>query len=77
MRIADKTIVPVTTAAGMYALYAGAASPAQADRAVEWMQAHLLAPGGLLTTTERTGLQWDAPNGWAKPRFRLCLAVIC
>jgi len=25
----------------------------------------LLAPGGLRTTTVRTGQQWDAPNGWA------------
>ncbi|OLY93953.1 alpha,alpha-trehalase [Cnuella takakiae] len=24
-----------------------------------------LQPGGLITTTERTGQQWDAPNGWA------------
>jgi alpha,alpha-trehalase len=63
--IADGTTVPVTTAAGMYALYAGAASPAQADRAVEWMRAHLLAPGGLLTTDVTSGQQWDAPNGWA------------
>jgi alpha,alpha-trehalase len=24
-----------------------------------------LAAGGLATTTLQTGLQWDAPNGWA------------
>ncbi|MGP2407969.1 trehalase family glycosidase, partial [Listeria monocytogenes] len=24
-----------------------------------------LKPGGVVTTTETTGQQWDAPNGWA------------
>lgn len=24
-----------------------------------------LQPGGLITTTQHTGQQWDAPNGWA------------
>ena len=65
VKIADGTTVPVTTAAGMYALYAGAATATQADRAVAWMQAHLLAEGGLLTTDVTSGQQWDAPNGWA------------
>ena len=56
---------PRTTAAGMFALYAGAASPDQARRSVAWMQAHLLATGGLLTTDITNGQQWDSPNGWA------------
>ncbi len=29
------------------------------------MQAQLLKPGGLVTTTIESGEQWDAPNGWA------------
>jgi alpha,alpha-trehalase len=29
------------------------------------VQAHLLEPGGIRTTTANTGQQWDAPNGWA------------
>lgn len=28
-------------------------------------QAHLLQPGGLATTSVKSGQQWDAPNGWA------------
>ncbi|MBI1173207.1 trehalase [bacterium] len=65
VQIADGAVVPVTTAAGLYALYAGAASPEQARRSVEWMEAHLLKPGGLLTSDVTSGQQWDAPNGWA------------
>jgi alpha,alpha-trehalase len=57
--------LPEVTAATLYPLFAGLASPAQA-RAVAAMARHvLLAPGGLRTTTRRTGQQWDAPNGWA------------
>lgn len=63
--IADGSLIPRTTAAGMFALYAGAATPEQARRAADWMAAHLLQTGGLLTTDITSGQQWDAPNGWA------------
>ncbi len=63
--IADGTPNLLTTAAGMFPLYAGAATQAQAESAAAWMQAHLLAPGGLLITNITSGQQWDSPNGWA------------
>jgi alpha,alpha-trehalase len=47
-----------------YPLWAGLASADQASR----VRANLVrfeAPGGLLTSTEVTGNQWDAPFGWA------------
>ena len=47
-----------------YPLWAGIASPAQA-RAVYANLAKFEAPGGLLTSTQVTGSQWDAPYGWA------------
>jgi alpha,alpha-trehalase len=47
-----------------YPLWAGIASPAQAAR-VRGNLARFEAPGGLLTSTEVTGNQWDAPFGWA------------
>jgi alpha,alpha-trehalase len=47
-----------------YPLWAGAASPEQA-RAVVSNLPRFEAPGGLLTSTEVTGSQWDAPFGWA------------
>jgi alpha,alpha-trehalase len=47
-----------------YPLWAGLATPEQAAR-VRASLARLEAPGGLLTSTEVTGSQWDAPFGWA------------
>lgn len=47
-----------------YPLWAGIATPAQAKRVRENL-ARFEAPGGLLTSTEVTGNQWDAPFGWA------------
>lgn len=29
------------------------------------LRQHLLKEGGIVTTTQQTGQQWDAPNGWA------------
>ena len=45
-------------------LWAGMASAAQAARVRENLK-RFEAPGGLLTSTEVTGNQWDAPFGWA------------
>jgi alpha,alpha-trehalase len=53
------------SAAMLYPLFTGAASQAQADGVAQATRSELLAPGGLRTTTRRTGQQWDAPNGWA------------
>jgi alpha,alpha-trehalase len=47
-----------------FPLWAGIASPAQAAR-VQGNLARFEAPGGILTSTEITGNQWDAPFGWA------------
>ena len=47
-----------------YPLWAGIASPAQASH-VRGNLERFEAPGGLLTSTEITGNQWDAPFGWA------------
>lgn len=47
-----------------YPLWVGAASPEQAAR-VRANLARFEAPGGLLTSTNVSGNQWDAPFGWA------------
>jgi alpha,alpha-trehalase len=47
-----------------YPLWAGIASPEQAQRVVANLD-KFEAPGGLLTSTHVTGNQWDAPFGWA------------
>lgn len=46
-------------------LFFGVATPVQARTTATVIEAELLAPGGILTTIEQTGMQWDAPNGWA------------
>ncbi|OYY90356.1 MAG: trehalase [Sphingomonas sp. 28-66-16] len=56
---------PILSAATAYPLFVGVASPAQGRAVAKTIQASLVAPGGLRTTTIRTGQQWDAPNGWA------------
>lgn len=46
-------------------LFFGVAGPEQARATATLIESQLLAAGGVLTTIEQTGLQWDAPNGWA------------
>ncbi|MDN7605738.1 alpha,alpha-trehalase TreA [Burkholderia multivorans] len=53
------------TAAALYPLFAGVAWPERAKATAREGRKTLLQPGGLATTTETTGQQWDAPNGWA------------
>lgn len=53
------------TAAALFPLHAGIASPARAQRTAAAVRAGLLRPGGLLTTGIDSGQQWDAPNVWA------------
>lgn len=56
---------PVLSAATFYPLWVGLATPEQARAVAATASSRLLAPGGLRTTQNRTGQQWDAPNGWA------------
>lgn len=51
--------------AGVYPLFYGIATQEQADRVADALEEKFLETGGLLTTLEKTGQQWDAPNGWA------------
>jgi alpha,alpha-trehalase len=53
------------TAAAFYPLFFDIASGAQAKQTAEGAARSLVAAHGLLTTTQNTGEQWDAPNGWA------------
>ncbi|WP_334656892.1 alpha,alpha-trehalase TreF [Sphingomonas panaciterrae] len=56
---------PRVSAAMLFPLFAGAASPQQARAVAATVRRDLLATGGLRTTPIRTGQQWDNPNGWA------------
>ncbi|MGC4100024.1 alpha,alpha-trehalase TreF [Ferruginibacter sp.] len=63
--IAIKTINNNITAAGFFPLFIKIASAAQAKAVTATGAKYLFKPGGVVTTTNNTGQQWDAPNGWA------------
>lgn len=55
----------VKSLAMAYPLFFKMSSQAQADKVAAYLKDHFLKPGGVVTTLNNTGQQWDAPNGWA------------
>ncbi|MFT7187599.1 MAG: alpha,alpha-trehalase [Sediminicola sp.] len=53
------------TLAGTFPLFFNLATQEQALEVKEHLMKDFLKDGGLLTTLENSGQQWDAPNGWA------------
>ncbi len=53
------------TLGGISALYFKLADNQKAERIQEQIRGLFLKEGGVVTTLEATGQQWDAPNGWA------------
>ncbi len=60
-----KQHTPVLSLAGMYPLESQIASKLQATKVATVIQKDFLKPGGVVSTNEATGQQWDYPNGWA------------
>ncbi len=62
-----RTQAPVdqVTAATVYPLYFKVADQKQARAVAVTVREQLLKPHGIVATTQATGQQWDAPNGWA------------
>jgi alpha,alpha-trehalase len=56
---------PILSLAGVFPLFARLATPEQAHCVAEKISNDFLFPGGLVTSLENTGEQWDYPNGWA------------
>ncbi|HEX3072644.1 MAG TPA: trehalase family glycosidase, partial [Ignavibacteriales bacterium] len=54
----------IYSAAAIYPLYFGIASPEQARKVRDKLQKDFLKAGGIVTTLFETRQQWDAPNGW-------------
>ena len=61
----EKHQTPVFSLAGVYPLFFEIASNQQAEAIARKIQSTFLKEGGLVTTINNTGQQWDAPNGWA------------
>ncbi len=53
------------TAAGLFPLFIKIATAGQAMAVAALTRKYLLKNGGIVTTINHTGQQWDAPNGWA------------
>jgi alpha,alpha-trehalase len=51
--------------AGLYPLYFNISNKEQAYLVAEKVKNSFLKSGGVVTTLNKTGQQWDAPNGWA------------
>lgn len=56
---------PNYTLAAAFPLFFEVATPEQALAVGRILEEKFLKPGGLTTTLEHSGQQWDAPNGWA------------
>src|SRR6185369_3123072 len=63
-RFTDNSLVLYPFASTFYPLAFGIAEKAQADALVTHLDL-FARPGGIQTSTALTGLQWDAPYGWA------------
>ena len=61
----DQSLSKSWTLAGISPLFFNIATQEQADSVAKHISEKFLQPGGLRTTLEETGQQWDAPNGWA------------
>lgn len=55
----------IVSAAMSVPLFVGIASQIQAEIVQQTLLSSLLKEGGIVTTTQTTAQQWDAPNGWA------------
>ncbi|HMQ00802.1 MAG TPA: trehalase family glycosidase, partial [Cyclobacteriaceae bacterium] len=55
----------VLTLAGAFPLYFNLVQPEIASALARKLGSDFLMPGGLRTTVNESGEQWDAPNGWA------------
>ncbi len=60
---------PVETLAGVFPLEFQIATSNQAILVAKKLENNFLKPGGLVTTINRTGQQWDAPNAWAPLQY--------
>lgn len=55
----------VFSLAGAYPLFVNMATKEQAQKIAQKIQASFLKSGGVVTSLNTTGQQWDSPNGWA------------
>lgn len=65
----EKRQTPLQTLAGTYPLEFKIAGAKQAAKVATGLKTKFLKPGGLVTTFNRSGQQWDSPNAWAPLQY--------
>ncbi|MEJ8802897.1 alpha,alpha-trehalase TreF [Pontibacter sp. H249] len=63
--IKTQSITNIPSLAAVYPLYFNMVKRKHAKSVAEKIQNDFLRPGGVVTTLNKSGQQWDAPNGWA------------
>jgi alpha,alpha-trehalase len=58
-----------------YPLYFNMTTTAQAKQLARLVQQKFLQPGGVATTLNSTGQQWDQPNGWAPLQYMAIMGL--
>ncbi|TLX23978.1 trehalase [Chryseobacterium indologenes] len=64
-QIKKNTKTPSEHIAALYPLFLGLADQEQAKAVADALVEKFLYQGGLVTTTKKSGQQWDLPNAWA------------
>jgi alpha,alpha-trehalase len=65
----QKSQTGVMSLAGMFPAFFGIQQTTENQRIAKTLEANFLRAGGVVTTTNHTGQQWDAPNGWAPLQY--------
>jgi len=60
-----KARTQISSLATLFPLFYKMVPQENADLVAAFVEKYFLKPGGLITTLNETGQQWDAPNGWA------------
>lgn len=60
-----KSFTKHRTLAALFPLFVGVATQEQAEKVAVIIENNFLYKGGLITTLQQSGQQWDAPNGWS------------
>jgi len=64
-----KRVEKIETLAGAFPLEFGISTVGEASKQADKISKFFLKPGGLVTTNNNSGQQWDSPNGWAPLQY--------
>jgi alpha,alpha-trehalase len=67
--LTTKKTTSTMSLAGMFPLFFDLQPKLENKRIAEVIRTKFLKPGGVVTTLNHTGQQWDAPNGWAPLQY--------